>query len=331
VTDAAELDFPFDPALRFGAIDDSAHEPGPTLDWAETLWWSFNVPERGWAGWLYTQLRPNAHEVTGGAFVYDDRGTVPWELPYFGWFSHQPLPDTFDLRHASFRNGCSVRVVDPGMRYELGYRFRDHKEFTANLLFEGLIPPVPHLHGAPPFTESSHYDQPGRVTGTMTLRGETVQVDSLSVRDRSWGRRPEHIGRTGRLSYAFGSATEADAFLVFCTPVGDDPADDREALTSGYLFRDGAVRRMARANRRVVRDPVHGWVRTIEIDGVDTDGRVLHAVGHGVSQMFLPGHSLCINTFVRWDIGGRTGWGEDQDVWSMALMADRARGTPSGP
>jgi hypothetical protein len=109
--------------------------------------------------------------------------------------------------------------------------------------------------------------------------------------------------------------------LAFCTPAGDDV----ERLESGYLFRDGEVRRLATLERRVVRDPVHGGPARIDLDGVDTDGRTLRATGEGVSRMFLPGHSLVINTMMRWGVDDVVAWGEDQDCWSMSDFAARLR------
>ena len=319
------VDFPFEEPLRFHAADDGLHDPGPTHDWTETMWWSFNVPERELAGWLYAQIRPNIGTLAGGAFVYDPSAVLPWELPYCAWFAHLPLPDPLDLTDVTFRSGVSVRCSEPGMRYELGYRFRDHTDFLAELEFEGITPPVPHLEGAPPFTGSSHFDQHGRVRGTLQLHGEHIAVDCMAVRDRSWGRRPELIGRRGRLSYTFGSSGPDDGFLAFCVAPGRDPLGDSETLTAGYVFRGGAVRRLEHLDRQVLRHPVHVGVDRVELDGADTDGRRFRAIGEARSRMFLPGNSVCINTLLCWDVDGMEAWGEDQDVWPAASFADRTR------
>ena len=38
------------------------------------------------------------------------------------------------------------------------------------------------------------------------------------------------------------------------------------------------------------------------------------------------GSGLTMNTMLRWSVDGLgTGWGEDQEVWSMAARRDRAR------
>ena len=202
-------------------------------------------------------MRPNAGASSGGAFVYDDGGWLPWELPYYGFLWHQPLPDPLDLRAVEFSNGVSVRALEPGMVYDLGYRFRDQDDFVADLHFEGISPPVPHLAGAPPFTGSSHYDQHGRVTGELRLLGERIPVDCISVRDRSWGRRPEHLGRRSRFSYCFGATSTNDAFLAFCRP--PNHVDETEELTSGYLIRDGEVRRLVSATARQRTRSGHRW------------------------------------------------------------------------
>lgn len=327
LADFSSDQFPFDEPIRFSPADDSLHEVGSAApDWTETTWWSFNVPERRLAGWLYTQIKPNLGICTGGAFVYAPGAHEPWELPYFGWFSHQPLPTPLALTHVSFRNGVSVRVVEPGMSYDVKYRFRDQTAFIADLRFDGLTPPVPHVRGAPPFTGSSHYDQHGRVTGMLELHGERIDVDCFAVRDRSWGRRPEHIGPGGgRLSYVFGTVSADEMFLIFTLPTSGEPAATESALSSGYLVRDGRLRHLADAVRVDSRDTATGGVAEMRIVAHDVDGRELNVVGRAESRMFLPGSALCINTLVRFDVDGREGWGEDQDVWSMSRFSAARR------
>jgi hypothetical protein len=319
-------DFPFDEQLRFTPVDDELHAAGPQRDWTETTWWSFAVPERALAGWLYVQVRPNLGASSGGAFVYDARSWLQWELPYYAFLTHQPLPEPLDLRAVTFSNGVSVAMVEPGMVYDLGYRFRDQDDFVADLRFEGISPPVPHLQGAPPFTGSSHYDQHGRVTGALQLLGERIPVDCISVRDRSWGRRPELLGRRTRFSYCFGASSPDEAFLAFCRP--DGHFEEREQLLSGYLIRDGKLRRLTTALRVNERDPATNGVARIVLDATDSDGRELHAEAGAVSRMALTasGSGVTINTMLRWSIADRVGWGEDQEVWSQPAFREH-RGT----
>ncbi|MET0448603.1 MAG: hypothetical protein ABW004_09350 [Aeromicrobium sp.] len=313
-------------APTFGPADDELHEPGSKHSWTETSWWSFHVPDRDMAGWLYVQVRPHQHSTAGGAFVYEPGTTSPWELPYYAMFDHQKVPDGLDLRHARMESGVTIDVVEPGRVYDLGYRFRDQTDFVADLRFEGIIGPFPYRAGTPPFSASSHWDQPGRVTGTIELRGETIEVDCYSLRDRSWGPRPEQWSRKGRLSYAFGTMDDRTGFLAFCHPTGDDPFTDDETVTTGYLLADGEVSRLAGGVRRSVRDPRTRMVRSIDLDLVDERDRTLAVSGTARSAMTLTRHRVTYNTFLRWqDDRDRVGWGEDQDLWPHALLADSAR------
>jgi hypothetical protein len=324
----SDIDLPIEDHLRFRPDDDHIHAVGPTSDWTETTWWSFNIPDRSLAGWLYAQVRPNLGTCAGGAFVYGPGAFAAWDQPYYCWESHERLPERWDFDDVTFRNGVRVKMIEPGMTYELGYQVRDERDFCADLHFVGLTPPVPHLRGAPPFTGSSHYDQHGRVTGTLLLRGETIPVDCISVRDRSWGRRPELVGRTHRLSYAFGANDAGEAFLAFCAPPEDDQLLEIEQLSSGYLLRDGRLRRLVRAERRNVRDADTGGVTRIELRGEDSDGRSLDTTGVARSAMALPTNHITINTFLRWDLPGGAGWGEDQDVWPLPSFGDRRHARP---
>ena len=49
------------------------------------------------------------------------------------------------------------------------------------------------------------------------------------------------------------------------------------------------------------------------VDLADTTGRTLEAEGQSVSRMSEGGYGL--NQLMRWELDGKIGWGEDQDVW----------------
>src|SRR4051812_4213662 len=107
---------------RFAAVDDELHSPGNKHTWTETSWWSFNVPDRDLAGWLYVQIRPNQNASAGGAFVYDSGPSASWQLPFYAMFDHQRIPAGLDLRHARFDSGVHIDVIEPGMVYDIGYQ-----------------------------------------------------------------------------------------------------------------------------------------------------------------------------------------------------------------
>ena len=108
---------------RFTARDDRFHFAEMGGDWwaTETAWFSFHHPERRLGGWFYTMVRPNIGTVAGGAWVWDDTAYLPWDVLYSANYSALQLPADTDLRDTTLPNGISIRVVEPGQVYELGY------------------------------------------------------------------------------------------------------------------------------------------------------------------------------------------------------------------
>ena len=319
-------DFPFDPALRFGEADDELHPPGPEHSWTETAFWSFHVPERSMGGWLYVAVRPNEGTVAGGAFVYDATAWLPWEALYYVFLHHQPLLAPLDLRDATLPTGVSIKCLEPGMRYAVGYRLPGRDRFTADLEFTGVIPPIPHVSGEPPFSAASHYDQHGRIQGTITLDGETIPVDCIAVRDRSWGPRPDVRERDLQIGYCFAASSAAEGFLAFTMPRPDQPADT-EHLFGGYLFRDGRVRRLRELTRANVLDPETGGVSQVSVEGEDEDGRRLQAAGTVRSRTVLYlGTEMAMISSLQWQMGEGSAWGEDQSVYPNTVCRSRRLG-----
>jgi hypothetical protein len=301
-----------------GPADDEFHVPSDDPWETETCWFSWLVPERNLMGYLYSFIRPNKGVSGGGVLVWDHTAHEPWNLPYFDYPWHLPLPlddagELADLRNIRFPNGMGVRMLEPLMRYHLTY---SSKELELDLHFQGTTPPHAFTRGEPPFVIASHLDQPGHVTGTMVLHGETVPVDCYEMRDRSWGPRTDLKGI--RVGYCFATASPTDAFLAFSVPQRGAAAEGvDEPLTAGYLLRDGVRAAMSKGIRRVRRDPVHGWVTHVVIEGEDDLGRPMRAVGEPVNRVAFYPYPRMFNwtSMCRWHWDGVEGWGEDQDVW----------------
>ncbi len=303
----------------FTAADDGLHTAELSDRWweTETAWFSFSHPERRLGGWLYTMIRPNIGTVAGGAWVWDDTAHLPWDVPYSANYSALQLHADTDLRDTTLPNGVSMRVVEPGTSYDLGYD--DGDRLTLSLRFDAVMPPEPLTRAGSTFGSAHHFDQLGRVTGQLVLHGEMIAIDCLAMRDRTWGPRPEH--RPRRAAYVTGAMDEAHGFLaVTATTAEADP------VAYGFLRRDGRTVGIAGGERTVTRDPREGWIERIEVDAIDNDGRPLHAVGEPVSRMIINRHTFIdINSLVRWDVDGTVGWGEDQDMWPVHDFAAARR------
>ncbi|MGB1882806.1 MAG: DUF7065 domain-containing protein [Gammaproteobacteria bacterium] len=295
----------------FTGADDALHLDALGDEWwaTETAWFSFHHVERRLGGWFYSMFRPNIGTVAGGAWIWDDTAHLPWEVPYSANYTALELSPDLDLTDCVLPTGVSMRVIDPTMCYAL--RFDDGERLQADLTFTGIMPPEPLTGSSSTFGKASHFDQFGRVQGRLTLHGETIDIDCIGMRDRTWGRRPEN--RPRQAAYVTGAVNADQGFLAVTntTPEGD-------AIAYGFLRRDGETRSFRGGERETRRDKEHGWINEVIIRGVDEAGREINAIGTPMSRIIINRHTFIdINTLIEWDIDGARGWGEDQDMWPV--------------
>ena len=160
------------------------------------------------------------------------------------------------------------------------------------------------------------------MTGTIDLHGETIGIDSWSMRDRTWGIRPEN--RPRRAAYVTGTGEGGSGFLAVT-----DGRHGSDRVAYGFVQRGAAVG-LVDGERSVVRDPEQGWVDEIVLDATDETGATFLARGRSVSRIVINRHSFIdINSLVRWEVDGPDGaavwWGEDQDMWPVHEWSAAAR------
>jgi hypothetical protein len=296
------------PAFALSSDDDTLHTPPVTADswWTETFWFTFAVPERELFGNFYLYFRPLLKSIGGGVTIFDGTGATPWEGPYYSHQHHLPLPDDLDMRDARLPGGLFLKQLAPTQSYAFGV---SNDELDANLRFDAIAPPLLTVpKPRPPFTGAYHVDQPGHVTGTLTLHGEQMDVDCHLMRDRSWGRRPDLRGVKAGYDYAF--ATDTDGFLSLSLDRGED------RVVMGFILRDAEMSKAVGGDRRVHRGD-NGMPVAIAITVLDELGRTVTAHGVVVSQFsHLVYPSMLVHqSLVRWDYDGNTVYAEDQDVW----------------
>jgi len=310
---------PRDSAPVFTPDDDGFHAHLKGDDWwfTETAWFSFHHAERALGGWLYTLVRHNIGTISGGAWVWDDTAHLPWEVPYSSNLTALRLPSELDLRDATLPNGVSVGVETPTMAYRLGYD--DPGRFTADLRFEAVLPPRPLTAGSSTFGHSAHFDQIGRVTGTIELAGEPIEIDCWSMRDRTWGRRPED--RPRQAAYVTGASDDGSGFLAVT-----NARDGLDRVSYGFT-QHGDIQVSLVDGERTVSRSREGWITEIRIDAVDAAGGSFVAIGSPLSRIIVNRHSFIdINSLVRWEVeGASTWWGEDQDMWPVRRFAAAKR------
>ncbi|MGD9792685.1 MAG: hypothetical protein AB7V43_04320 [Acidimicrobiia bacterium] len=298
-----------------GTADDTFHPVNPDEPmWTETVWMSWIVPERKMFGTFYPVFRPNIGVQFGGVSLYDDTADIPWEAPIYDMQWHIPLAKDIDLRDCKLPNGMYIKVTKPNRVIEFGY---SSDEITIDLKFEALMRPLVSGGESDLFHAGGHLDQPGRVTGTMILRGETIPVDCIAQRDRAWG--PRRDNKQPRVAYVYGTASSTNAFLAVSAQKrgGDD------LIFTGYYMYDGVWSKMVSGTREVERDD-QGRVSWVKIDGHDELGRHLVVDGTTVSRLQIPAYPslMCVNSLTRFELNGEEAWGEDQDTWSPRRWRD---------
>lgn len=312
------------PPCPYGPDDDNFHAFSDDVWETETAWFSFNVPERKMGGWLYGFIRPNLGVCTAAVFLYDDRGFSPWEQPFYEHQVVQPIKEQRDLRDFQFPTGYSIKMLEPLMRYQLFYQRDD--VLTVDLEYQGVMEPHPFGHGKPPFVSASHFDQLGHVSGKLVLRGETIEVDCYSMRDRSWGPRLEQAPPSfDRLSYNHGCSRDGNGFVLIGRQT-DAAYASHGAMVHGFWLKDGKRVQLAEGSFHSQRDPEHMWITQIEIEATDEEGDKHQATGKAVSHFVWPtARWINILNLCQWDIDGKEGWGEAQDVWQYSQWSEARR------
>ncbi|MCV7380861.1 hypothetical protein BST11_12255 [Mycobacterium alsense] len=336
----------------FGPDDDSFHTPRDDNPyWAETTWWSFNVPERKIGCWLHATCHTNRAAVTWRVYLWDPTGTRPNNLAYYRISPDTPMDFAdADLRDITFPGGgFSVQALRPLTEYRIGYADAA-ADFAVRFDFRAVHPPRRYTPGEPPIMFSPHLDQLGHIAGEVVLRGERIPLDCYSVRDRTWGprggpapagakpngrsdfervrdphgprwRQVERQRGRGRIQYIFGHSGPRTGFLSYVRPQ-DGHASGWSPLNHGWLLKDGRFERLDKSASAMknFRDPVTGWSSHMDVRLTDVTGRSMDAEGFSVSHACEHGGGS--TALMRWEFDGEIGWGEDQDVWHPKHFAE---------
>lgn len=293
--------------------DDSLHLP--TVDdiwWAETHWFSFDQPGANLSTTIYPFFRKNLNIAQLSVFFWDASAHEPWLVRYGKSYWHLPYPemDVKQLRLGDLEYEC----IEPLQKWVV--RYRDGEQVEAELQFEGLR--AVHLENKS--AEHGHTDQACKVTGYVTLDGERIAIDTLGMRDKSWGSRsdlrvgnPAPNGVTGG-SYTYGARSADEQFLVRAMSKGNVG----EARAEGYLVRGGVKARVARGERRVVKRR-NGYPEELELQFEDDLGRSLSLRGtckNRLANQAFP-TTFAWLSMTEWRTpDGETFLGEDQEVFA---------------
>ena len=228
-------------------VDDGFHVP-TTLDyfWTETNWFALVIPDRKITIQLYPFFQTNLDVCSAGVYIWDDTGDQWWNCRYAKNFWHLPFPRQ-PLHDLQLPNGLRYKTLESLQKYAIGFDCPDGEDVHLDIVWEGIVPANRGKSG-------NHLDQPGRITGTLVLHGETIEINGVGFRDRTWSPRTQFghgVGPFASMGYTWGtSLTSDDGFFLLSGNVDDTFLE--YSLLDGILFHDGVSAKLTEAKRTIL-------------------------------------------------------------------------------
>jgi hypothetical protein len=308
------------------------HKPTTAdLEWAETNYFSFYVPEESLNGCIYVLTRANVAATLSTIVLFQGFRRHHWEALYADSRMHLPMPQG-DLDDYRLPNGLHVSATDPPRNYEVDYRGQDGTEI--HFRFRGLMEPydihdprMDPIAAAEQGKEFSwgtaykgHFDLTGSIEGEFVLRGHRSAISCVSTMDHSWGPRPE----VGLPNMSWFHAHFGEDLAVHCIfPCEPDDFASYGPLAHGYVLENGNVYGLVSGHGNARRE--HGQQMTMTIEVRDVRGRTLQLNGHAIATYpWTPWPAVvAFHSLNEWSLGGRLGYGECMDVFDVTGLAAR--------
>ena len=296
--------------------DDHLHTKTDDPFFNESAWFSLMIPERNICGWAYLHHRPNMNYSVGGYALWDPSGEHSFDCLYYSFGDPFPMRPEYDMFDFKLPNGFEMHCNEELKQFHF---INDTEECQLDLTWTAFMPPTEP--GFPVEWGTRHYEQGGRMTGTIHVEGEYLEVDCFSQRDRSWGPRTVSVSGHPRSGFPWAVASENDAWIIFPTgvkPAKDDPAvDEVDKLIAGWYWHDGVVGRIVDGERRLPERGHDGRPLRTELTAVDEHGRTIEAEGTWKNWLRFNPYPFVFEwwSLVEWTFNGLTAWGEDEEFW----------------
>ncbi|MCJ7672107.1 MAG: hypothetical protein MUP67_08660 [Acidimicrobiia bacterium] len=179
--------------MKLSAIDEGRHLPGTDALWGESWYHDFAASDGSYGGYLRLGLYPN-QEIAwywvylvrkGRSLVLIRDHAVPGPTAMEGpievasdrvsgtWTPEDPL-----RKYRITTEGTGIELADPADA------FHDEQgpevAVSIDLTWEGVAAPFP-------YTATTRFEQSARVSGTVTIGDERIEVSCPGQRDHSWG------------------------------------------------------------------------------------------------------------------------------------------------
>ena len=323
--------------------DADFHEPDsadPT--WSETNYFAFYDPASRLNVGLYALFRTALGTVGSTICMNSGNALTPWEADFCDMRSSLPIPHPRSLREYRLANSLHVRTVVPNRVWEL--RYDDGQGTEVDVRWDALMPgfdihdpaqdpmaaAATHAQAEGKFAwgtaYNGHFDQTGRATGTVRIRGQAYAIDCVSTMDHSWGPRTER-GAPPMCWLGAHFSPDFAMHAIFSFDPAPNPTELR--LTHGYVLEAGEVFGLKAGSGRTARRSDR-YADTLDVTVVDRADRSWRLTGTGLSTfpwLCWP-NMVGFNVLARWECAGKVGYGELYDFVELpsltALNADPA-------
>jgi hypothetical protein len=317
--------------------DADFHPSDPSMTtWAETIGFWFAVPEADIYGNIYVLCRPNVGASYSSINVIQGHNHLPFSVDFTDPHMHVPCPDS--MLDFTLQNGLQVTVTEAPNHYRFVYKSPAPDACTIDLTYDGVMPawdpndPAENPLLAQPDKADlglgdawagGHLDFVGRVTGTLTLRDKTYQVDSMGGMDRSWGQRTE-LGQAA-ISYLHIPFDDDFGFHVVTGIELDNGCVRYEPLRFGYVYDHGQVFGITDVTMTGAQAqgllPFTNTIRLTDVRGKTWTVRGA-AVANAPWYTFSPSY-VTMQALMRYDLDDRTAFGLMADTYGIEYLAER--------
>ena len=206
--------------------DQLPHEPGPEESWQESfvlIWYDL---KQSVGGFFRLGHEPHAGRIQFMTNIFSPEGI-------FHRSTSLPLRPEDRLENGFSNGEGSLRYEYDGANIIWSL---DELEIQARLVVDNWVPDIngfaPRDRAPSDRFHRDHVDAACGVTGILTIKGVTYQVNALAIRDHGWG--PRAWG--GYLSHRWllGVFDQHNSFLAVTRLTGDTPI-----VRVGWVIRDG--------------------------------------------------------------------------------------------
>lgn len=289
--------------------------------WLESLLFEIVEPQENLYALVYLNIRPGLGVMWNQVMVCGTLTESRSDLLHYNENHFLPAPARLSDIDSPF--GLKIRGVDLPRNFAIDY---EHEDGTAiHVTWNGLMPPfdthdpecspqagrATDVHADKELQhadQSGHLDMSGRVSGTMTVRGRTFEVNSISRMDHSWGPRdPMKVKNMFIVSASF----EPDlAFHMICPWNPDAQGAEAFELAHGYVMDGGKVYGLTAD--AVITAQHHGLMCAgLQMSVTDVRGTKHELTASpGIGAPWIAGpNAITHNAMMNWTYQGRAGYG----------------------